>query len=66
MVQELCMNNGVDIWKDVTFKGKPAGQIHIKTAFFPNPGMSMSMGMGMSMGVGVQQTMPGQPVLHPG
>ena len=44
------------MWHEVTHKGKSAGQIHIKTAYFPNQAGQPAMG-GMAVGMGVQQPM---------
>ena len=50
---QLANNGGCDMWHEVTHKGKSAGQIHIKTAYYPHQGGQPAIG-GMAVGMGVQ------------
>ena len=31
----LCANNGIDEWFSVAYKGRQAGQVHLKSVFKP-------------------------------
>ena len=54
-------------WYNLTYKGKPAGQIYIEIQYMPGQGMGMGMGMGMPQpGFGMPPQGYGMPPGIPG
>ena len=35
-LSSLCVNNGLDEWFELQYKGKPAGHIHLKSEWEPH------------------------------
>ena len=56
----LCVNGGIDEWFQVQYKGKSAGQIHLKGVWHPDGGLTTHNAMGLggankyTVGVGIQ------------